>query len=86
MARPKTGRPPKRSLNLTVDEKTKQQLEELSSIHQKSISLMVAEWADEETKRVKQAAERAENQKKYEEALLASTILPDIVKNNQDQE
>lgn len=50
MARPKSGKPPKRNLNLTVDENTKMQLDALSKYKQQSISSMVAEWADKEIK------------------------------------
>lgn len=44
MARPKTGKPPKKNLTLTVDEKTREQLELLSQHRQQSISSMVADW------------------------------------------
>ena len=47
MARPKTGNPPKKNLNLTVDEKTKERLKEISKFYEKSISALVVEWAKE---------------------------------------
>ena len=45
MARPKTGKPPKRSLNLTVDEKTREILATISEQRGLSISALVEEWA-----------------------------------------
>ena len=48
MARPKTGKPKKKNLTLTVDERTREQLDLLSRYRQQSISAMVAEWADNE--------------------------------------
>lgn len=53
MARPKTGKPPKRSLNLTVDEKTREILVFLSEQRGMSISAMVEKWAAEELKKEK---------------------------------
>ena len=50
MARPKTGAPPKRCLNLTVDEKTRERLSAISQHYTKSISALVAEWAEEKEK------------------------------------
>lgn len=52
MARPKTGKPPKKNLTLTVDEKTREQLKLLSQHRQQSISAMVAEWVDREIKQL----------------------------------
>ena len=52
MARPKTGKPPKKNLTLTVDAKTREQLELLSQYRQQSISSMVADWVDKEVKRL----------------------------------
>ena len=52
MARPKTGKPPKRSLNLTVDEKTREILVFLSEQRGMS-SAMVEKWAAEELKKEK---------------------------------
>lgn len=46
MARPKTGMPPKRSLNLTVDEQTREKLNMISQYYGKSISSMVSDWAE----------------------------------------
>lgn len=51
MARPKTGRPPKRSLNLTVDEKTREVLASLSEQRGMSMSALVEEWATKEAKK-----------------------------------
>ena len=51
MARPKTGRPPKRSLNLTVDEKTRELLDILSKKRGISISALVEEWTAKETQK-----------------------------------
>ena len=47
MARPKTGNPRKKNLNLTVDEETRKRLKEISKFYEKSISALVAEWAEE---------------------------------------
>lgn len=52
MARPKAGKPPKKNLTLTVDERTREQLELLSQHRQQSISAMVADWVDREVKRL----------------------------------
>ena len=52
MARPKTGKPPKKNLTLTVDELTREQLDLLSQYRQQSISAMVADWVDREMKRL----------------------------------
>lgn len=52
MARPKTGAPPKRCLNLTVDEKTRERLSAISQHYTKSISALVAEWAEEKEKQM----------------------------------
>ncbi len=46
MARPKTGVPPKRCLNLTVDEQTREKLNMISQYYGKSISSMVSDWAE----------------------------------------
>lgn len=53
MARPKTGKPPKKNMVLTVDEQTRKRLDLISQHRQQSISAMVAEWAYQETKRLK---------------------------------
>lgn len=52
MARPKTGKPPKKNLTLTVDKKTREQLNHLSQHRRQSISAMVAEWVDHEVKQL----------------------------------
>lgn len=62
MARPKTGKPPKKNLTLTVDEKTREQLELLSRYRQQSISAMVAEWVDKEIKRLNLSVNKLEEQ------------------------
>lgn len=54
MARPKTGKPKKKNLMLTVDERTRTQLDLLSQHRQQSISAMVAEWAEQEFKQTSQ--------------------------------
>ena len=51
MARPKTGKPTKRSLNLTIDEKTREILASLSEQRGMSISALVEEWAAKEAKK-----------------------------------
>ena len=51
MARPKTGKPPKRSLNLTVDEKTRVLLISISEQRGMSISALVEEWAAKEAQK-----------------------------------
>lgn len=48
MARPKTGKPPKKNMVLTVDAQTRVNLDYISKNRQQSISSMVSEWADEE--------------------------------------
>ena len=52
MARPKTGKPPKKNLTLTVDKRTREQLDVLSQQRQQSISTMVADWAESEVKKL----------------------------------
>lgn len=52
MARPKSGRPPKRSLNLTVSEQGRLNLQYVSSHCAKSISELVEEWAAKEARRI----------------------------------
>lgn len=54
MARPRTGKPRKKNLTLTVDERTREQLEWLSQHRQLSISALVAMWADQEVKTIQQ--------------------------------
>ena len=62
MARPKTGKPPKKNLTLTVDEKTREQMELLSQHRQQSISAMVAEWVDQEVKRLNLTENKSKEQ------------------------
>ena len=50
MARPKTGNPPKKNLNLTVNKETRERLKTISEFYGKSISSLVAEWAEEKEK------------------------------------
>ena len=52
MARPKTGAPVKRSINLTIDDHTREQLSIISKYHGKSVSCLLAEWAQEEIKNI----------------------------------
>ena len=51
-ARPKTGKPVKKKLTLTVDEQTRVELAFLSEHYQESISSLVSTWAAKETKAV----------------------------------
>ena len=48
MARPKTGKPRKRNLVLTVDTQTRADLDFISKYRQKSISEMLVVWASME--------------------------------------
>ena len=52
MARPKTGRPAKKNLTLTVDAQTRTNLDFISRIRQESISEMLAQWAEKEARRL----------------------------------
>ena len=52
MARPKTGKPPKKNLTLTVDKRTREQLDLLSQHRQQSISAMLTDWVDHEVKQL----------------------------------
>lgn len=45
MARPKTGKPPKKGLTLTITDRTRENLDFLSMHYNESISALVAEWA-----------------------------------------
>lgn len=65
MARPKTGKPRKKNMVLTVDEKTRGQLDLLSQHRQQSISSMVAEWADEEVERLEQEIRQREKERTW---------------------
>lgn len=58
MPRPKTGKPPKRSLNLTVSEATREDLNFLSAYYGESISALVSSWAAEKADAVALRAER----------------------------
>lgn len=60
MARPKTGKPPKKNLTLTVDEETREQLELLSQHRQQSISAIVTEYAAEEVKKLQEVLQETE--------------------------
>ncbi len=72
MARPKTGKPRKKNLTLTVDEPTRLQLEMLSLYRQQSISALVAKWADEDAQRLSQELQHVEKNQKYMDAIRAS--------------
>jgi hypothetical protein len=52
MARPKTGAPVKRNINLTVDEETREKMKFLSEYYGKSISSLVAEWTEKERAKI----------------------------------
>lgn len=52
MARPKTGKPVKKKLTLTVDEQTRTELAFISEHHGESISALVSEWAAKEAKTI----------------------------------
>ena len=51
MARPKSTAPTKQRLNITVSEETRRKLDILSSASKKSISELVAEWTERESKK-----------------------------------
>lgn len=72
MARPKTGKPPKKNLTLTVDEQTRDQLDLLSQHRQMSISSMVAEWVDQEVQQLNQEVGRQALNQKYMDAIKAT--------------
>lgn len=57
MARPKTGRAPKRSLNLTVSETARENLDFLSSYYGESISALVSNWAAKEAGALRTSAD-----------------------------
>lgn len=69
MGRPKTGKPPKKNMVLTVDVQTRERLDLLSQLRQKSISAMVADWAEQDVLKLSQEAERQAINDKYMEAL-----------------
>lgn len=52
MARPKTGKPKKEGLSLSVSAQARANLDFMSRIRQQSISSMVEEWAAKESKRL----------------------------------
>lgn len=54
MARPKTGKPKKKNMVLTVDAQTRLNLDFISKNRQESISSMVSNWADEEARAISQ--------------------------------
>lgn len=58
MPRPKTGKPPKKSLNLTVSEATREDLDFLSSYYGESISALVCVWAAREAAALRGGAEK----------------------------
>ena len=63
MARPKTGKPPKKSLNLTVSVETRDDLTFLSSHHNESISALVSTWAAKEAAAIREEGETLQNEK-----------------------
>ena len=52
MARPKTGKPAKKGMCLTVSEETRAELTFISEYHNKSISALVSEYAHKEAKEI----------------------------------
>ena len=52
MARPKTGKPKRQNLTLSVDAQTRANLDFISRIRQESISEMLIQWAAKEAKRL----------------------------------
>lgn len=52
MTRPKTGRPPKKNLTLTVNEKTRAELAFISEHYAESISSLISEYAAKEAKAI----------------------------------
>lgn len=55
MPRPKTGKPVKRSLNLTVSEEARENLNFLSNHYGESISALVSAWAGKEAAELRNA-------------------------------
>ena len=55
MPRPRTGKPPKKSLNLTVSEATREDLDFLSAHYNESISALVCVWAAREAAAIRAA-------------------------------
>lgn len=60
MARPKSGRPTKIKLNITVTSEVKTMLQEVSESRQQSISELIEEYAIKEHKRLRGAKKRTE--------------------------
>lgn len=54
MARPKTGKPPKKNLTLTVDEKTRAELTFISEHYGESISYLISRYAENEAKTIRE--------------------------------
>lgn len=52
MARPKTGKTPKKNMCLTVSEQTRLKLAVISEHYSESISALVSEWAAQEVKAI----------------------------------
>lgn len=52
MARPKTGKPTKKGMCLTVSEQTRLELAFISEHYGESISALVSEWAEKEAKAI----------------------------------
>lgn len=58
MARPKSTNPTKQKLSLTVSAETRKELELISKATGQSISVMLAEWAHKESKRLAKTAKQ----------------------------
>lgn len=56
MARPKSGKPHKQNLNITVDTTTRTNLNIISQQEKKSISQLVADWTAETIKKYEAGA------------------------------
>ena len=61
MARPKTGKPPKKSLNLTVSKEAREDLNFLSAYHNESISALVSAWAAKEAKEIREKSKHSQS-------------------------
>ena len=55
MARPKLNKAKKKALNLTVSDQTKLELQYISQHHNESISVLIADWASKEARRIAKA-------------------------------
>ena len=59
MARPKTGKPAKKGMCLTVSEQTRAELTFISEHHGESISALVSAWAAKEAKAIEKQTGKA---------------------------